>query len=243
MRPEDLDALPIRDGIRQRGTEMTRLETFTDAAFAFAVTVLVIAGGQVPDSYAALMRSLLEIPAFAASFAVIVMFWHGHLQWSRRYGLEDGRSILLSVLLVFVILVYVVPLKVLFGQMFAWISQGRLGQPFPIRSASEMTDIFVVYGLGYVATSATLALLYHHALRRAEQLRLDAGERFMTRIAIEQWVVGAIPGAISVLMAGLLPPRIGIWAGFAYTVMPILMPVWSITARRRARAKGLAFLG
>lgn len=237
----DLDALPVRDGVRQRGTEMTRLETFTDAAFAFSVTVLVIAGGQIPDSYGALMRSLQEIPAFAASFAVIVMFWHGHLQWSRRYGLDDGRSILLSTMLVFVILVYVVPLKVLFGQAFAWLSQGRLGQPFPIRSAGEMADIFVLYGLGYVAMSSCLALLNHHALRRADALRLDDRERFATRIAIEQWVVGAVPGVISVLVAGAAPASIGVWAGFAYAVMPILMPLWAMTARRRARTRGFDF--
>lgn len=229
----NLDALPVRDGFRLRGTEMTRMETFTDAAFAFAVTVLVIAGGQVPDSFDALMRSLEEIPAFAASFAVIVMFWNGHLQWSRRYGLDDGRSILLSALLVFVILVYVVPLKVLFGQMFAWISQGQLGQTFQVRSAREMTRIFVLYGVGYVAMSACLALLNHHALRRSAQLRLNAMELLLTRVAIEQWIVGAIPGLVSVAMAALLPPQIGVWSGFAYATMPILMPLWGLSVRRR----------
>jgi hypothetical protein len=37
-----------RDGFRLRGEEMTRIETFTDAAFAFAVSLLVIAGDTVP---------------------------------------------------------------------------------------------------------------------------------------------------------------------------------------------------
>jgi hypothetical protein len=47
--PADLDSLPRLKGFRLRGIEMTRLETFIDAAFAFAVTMLVIATGQVPD--------------------------------------------------------------------------------------------------------------------------------------------------------------------------------------------------
>ncbi|MGB9155391.1 MAG: hypothetical protein WCB20_02790, partial [Chthoniobacterales bacterium] len=47
--PKDLDALPRRGGFRLRGLEMTRLESFVDAAFAFAVSLLVIAGQQVPD--------------------------------------------------------------------------------------------------------------------------------------------------------------------------------------------------
>lgn len=231
----ELDALPVHDGFRLRGVAMTRLETFTDAAFAFAVTVLVIAGGQVPDSFELLMRSLEEIPAFLASFAIIVMFWYGHHEWSRRYGLDDGRSVLLSLALVFVVLVYVVPLKVLFGQVFAWVSQGRLGSAFAVRSVDDMTDIFVVYGIGYVAMSSCLALLNHHALRHADPLKLSPLERFRTRIAIEQWVVGAIPGLVSVLMAAFLPARLGVWAGFAYATMPVLMPLWAMTAARRER--------
>jgi hypothetical protein len=40
MIPENLDALPRLGGFRLRGLEMNRLETFIDAAFAFAVTLL-----------------------------------------------------------------------------------------------------------------------------------------------------------------------------------------------------------
>lgn len=42
--PRDLDALPRLNGFRLRGLAMTRLEAFVDAAFAFAVRMLVIAG-------------------------------------------------------------------------------------------------------------------------------------------------------------------------------------------------------
>jgi hypothetical protein len=48
--PPDLDALPRLNGFRLRGLEMTRLEAFVDAAFAFAVTMLVIAGQQMAGS-------------------------------------------------------------------------------------------------------------------------------------------------------------------------------------------------
>jgi len=41
--PPELDALPRLGGFRLRGIAMTRLETFIDAAFAFAITMLVIA--------------------------------------------------------------------------------------------------------------------------------------------------------------------------------------------------------
>jgi uncharacterized membrane protein len=235
-----LDALPVRDGFRQRGRDITRLETFTDAAFAFAVTMLVIAGGRVPASYAELMRSLQAIPSFAASFALIVMFWHGHVQWSRRFGLEDGRSTLLSAILIFAILVYIVPLKLLFGQMFAWMSGGRLGQPFPIEEIGQMTRLFVVYGLGYAAMCGTLLALNAHAYARRRELELDEREAFETRVTIWQWAVLGAPGLVSVGIAALAPPEIGVWSGFAYTTLPIVMPLFGVVATRRAAALGFA---
>ena len=39
----DLSRLPVHHGFRLRGEAVTRLETFVDAAFAFAVTLLVMA--------------------------------------------------------------------------------------------------------------------------------------------------------------------------------------------------------
>lgn len=44
--PSDLDPPPRLSGFRLRGLEMARLETFIDAAFAFAITMLVIGGQQ-----------------------------------------------------------------------------------------------------------------------------------------------------------------------------------------------------
>ena len=46
---QQLAAMPVRDGFRQRGEDMTRLETFTDAAFAFAVTLLVVGVDRVVE--------------------------------------------------------------------------------------------------------------------------------------------------------------------------------------------------
>src|SRR3989442_10995613 len=82
--PADLDSLPRLKGFRLRGIEMTRLETFIDAAFAFAVTMLVIATGQVPDDIQALLVAFKNVPAFVASIAVLSIFWRGHWLWSRR---------------------------------------------------------------------------------------------------------------------------------------------------------------
>ena len=101
---EQLAGMPTKDGFRQRGMEMTRLETFTDAAFAFAVTLLVVGGGDsIPMNFDEMVNALKQVPAFAASFANIMWFWHAHHVWSRRFGLEDTKSIVLSLVLVFVV--------------------------------------------------------------------------------------------------------------------------------------------
>ena len=50
-------------GFRLRGLAMTRVETFTDAAFAFALTLLVVSL-EPPTDIAALRQALLGVPAF-----------------------------------------------------------------------------------------------------------------------------------------------------------------------------------
>ena len=115
--PADLDALPRLRGFRLRGMEMTRLETFIDAAFAFAISMLVIAANQVPDDIETLLGAFKNVPAFVASIVVLGIFWRGHWLWSRRYGLEDGVSIFISWAMLATILIYIYPLKAIFGSM------------------------------------------------------------------------------------------------------------------------------
>src|ERR1700741_3148081 len=93
--PPDLDALPRLAGFRLRGVAMTRLETFIDAAFAFAITMLVIATQQIPEDIETLLAAFKNVPAFVASIIVLGIFWRGHWLWSRRYGFGGGGSVLL----------------------------------------------------------------------------------------------------------------------------------------------------
>jgi len=51
LNKHELSRLPNKDGFRLRGLEMTRLETYSDTAFAFATTLLVISVGSLPGSY------------------------------------------------------------------------------------------------------------------------------------------------------------------------------------------------
>ena len=110
-----LNQLPVNRGFRLRGESMTRLEVFSDAAFAFAVTTLVVTGGEIPGNYDELIIALKKVPSFVLSFAQIIVFWITHRSWSRRYGLEDFWTTFLSMAMVFTILVYVFPLRLIFS--------------------------------------------------------------------------------------------------------------------------------
>ena len=83
------ETLPLMaNGFRDRGAQATRLEAFVDAAFAFALTMVVVAGSTIPGSVEALVQAMTSIPAYAASFLLIMRFWSAHAEWSRRYGLD-----------------------------------------------------------------------------------------------------------------------------------------------------------
>src|SRR6266566_722383 len=152
MVPANLDDLPRLGGFRLRGLEMTRLETFIDAAFAFAITMLVIAGNQIPDDIETLLGAFKNVPAFVASVVVLGIFWRGHWLWSRRYGLEDGVSIFISWALLVTILIYIYPLKAIFSAMWFLISAGRVGHMLGAHSGSQVRALFTLFALGFVAS-------------------------------------------------------------------------------------------
>jgi len=79
-----------------RGDSMTRIETFVDAAFAFAFTMLVISIDQIPTSPPELFELSKDIPAFVFSALTIGAVWLAHANWSRTFGLQDPITIQLS---------------------------------------------------------------------------------------------------------------------------------------------------
>ena len=84
------------------------------------------------------MIAVKAIPGFSASFAIIVWIWHEHATWSRRYGLEDGWSIVLSCTLIFSVLIYIYPLQVMMQGMFSWFSDGFFESDLRFEAAWEM---------------------------------------------------------------------------------------------------------
>src|SRR5881409_1893985 len=235
--PADLDALPRLRGFRLRGMEMTRLETFIDAAFAFAISMLVIAAQQIPDNIVALLAAFKNVPTFICSIAVLGIFWRGHWLWSRRYGLEDSASILISWATIVTILIFIYPLKAIFGAMWNLLSNGQVGQPFSLHTTEAQTrTIFAIYALGLIAISAEILLLNLRAWQLREPLRLNAREQLMTRGELSGWSIPVGVGIVSLVSALTLPAEQIHWSGWVYFSMIILVPLHDFFHERRLKA-------
>jgi uncharacterized membrane protein len=235
--PADLDVLPRLHGFRLRGMQMTRLETFIDAAFAFAISMLVIAAQQIPDNIQTLLAAFKNVPTFVCSIAVLGIFWRGHWLWSRRYGLEDGASILISWAMIVTILIFIYPLKAIFGAMWYLLSSRQVGQPFSLRTTeSQSRMIFAIYALGLIAISAEILLLNLRAWQLREPLRLNERERLVARGELTGWSVPVSVGIVALIFALTLPTEQIQWSGWVYFSMIILVPLHDFFHGRRLKA-------
>jgi len=147
---EKVAELQERGGYRLRGEGMTRLEVFSDAAFAFAVTMLVISLSSIPENFEELVLAIKGIPSFAASFSAMMVIWFGHRRWSQRFGLDDEVSVLLTLLLVFIVLVYVYPLKLVMDLMFYGFSSSWFPMDFTVKSTKEAAGLLVFLVWAYL---------------------------------------------------------------------------------------------
>src|SRR5580658_3875254 len=101
---------PIVGGFRHRGHHhVSRIESFSDAVFAFALTLLVVSLS-VPRTFDELLGAMAGFPGFAVSFALLAQIWYYQYLFFRRYGLTDRMTILLNIILLFVVVFYTNPL-------------------------------------------------------------------------------------------------------------------------------------
>lgn len=204
-----------------------RLDAFTDASFAFAVTLLVVGGSSAGDGYRALLAAMSSVPAFAIGFAIIGMFWWAHVRWRGYRGDGDWLSVVLTFLLVFVVLVYVHPLRAM-ATSFADFLLGRgngLG--------GDLGVVFQLYGAGFVAMAAIMFALFAEARRNRE---LDDAHRRALRGECVIWGILMITGLVSVVLASAkTTERL---APLVYSSLPLTVGLftWRFFGRKAAPA-------
>jgi len=232
---------------RWRGGDVSRIENLSDAVFGFALTLLVISSG-VPRTWPEMREALWQVPVFAACFAMLVWTWYCHYKFSRRYGLEDVTTVVWNALLLFVVLVYVYPLKFL-GTFLMRLLRGLpphlVEQPDGsllevFTQQSQVRSFMGLYSLGFVVLFALFALLHLHAWQKRELLRLDAAERLLTVSDLRAHLISMGVGLLS-LGATLTFDGTGKWAGMVYFLMwPLHWSNGKWQNRRLAALTGVA---
>jgi|SRR5580693_6789354 hypothetical protein len=212
---------------RWRAGEITRLEAFCDVIFGFAITLLVVSL-EAPHSYTELIADLRGFLPFALCFAQLVMIWRTHYRFSRRYGLEDDYTVFLNMVLLFLVLFYVYPLKFVFTTLFSEITgneSGNLGW-------HEGSVLMRMYAAGFASVFLLFVLMYAHAYKLRGALDLNPVEVLETRFAIQENAVLTLVGITSFLVAIKSPQ----WAGWVYLAIGPLLTIHGTIYGKRVRA-------
>jgi len=218
---------------RWRGAEVTRVEGFSDAVFAFAVTLLVVSL-EVPKTFQDLLITMRGFIVFGLCFAVLIMFWYAQYVYFRRFALNDRYVIVANAALLFVILFYIYPLKFLltlstemtfgFGNPSQWAS---------IIRADQIPLLFMIYSSGYFLVFFIFFLLYAHAIKNGAILDLNDVEMIISRYELHGTVIQMSISLLSIAIA-FLGREIGAAAcGLVYF---LLFPLLAINKGLRTKA-------
>lgn len=217
--------------IAEREHESTRIETFSDAMFAFAATLLVVSL-EVPRDFGELLHNLRGFVPFALSFAALYFIWVAHTNVFRRYKLGDTYTVILNGILLFTVLFYVYPLKFMANVIFArWTG----GQDITLHG-EQVGLLFIVYGLGWTLVFLMIALLYRHAYKIRPQLGIDAISAYDAQTHSRHYFGFVIVGFLSIVLAFF---DIGIRYGVPGFVYALVGPLAAINGSSRRRGHGI----
>lgn len=215
-----------------RAAEVQRVDAFVDAAFAFAVSLLIIAGAEPLRSFDDLAAALTRIPAFACGFALIALFWLAHRAWSALTVARNGWTTFLSLALVFSVLVFVFPLRLLIETATHYLSGGALPGGELMTTLEDLRWTYVIYGAAFTVLSGLFVLLFAQAWKALAHG--DPAQRAQALGWTRTWTLSAAMGLASAVIA--LTPLLTVapWApGVAYNLIPLGTLAMGLVARRR----------
>ncbi|MEA2339274.1 MAG: hypothetical protein QOE82_3281 [Thermoanaerobaculia bacterium] len=194
------------DGFRWRSHEITRVEGFSDAVFGFAVTLLIVSL-EVPRTSGELLATMRGFGSFVVTFLMLAGLWYSQFTFFRRYGIEDRVTVILNLVLLFMVLFFVYPLKFLFNVI---LTDPRMKQTIATAHGLERVVlpehkplIFAIFGAGFFGVMVVFTLLYRHAWKKREELGLNEFEIFETEHSVRRLSVASGVGLTYFLIAGM----------------------------------------
>ena len=225
---EFIDSCRREEGRIIRGDNMTRIETFVDAAFAFAFTMLVISIDEIPKSPPELFELSRDIPAFVFSALIIGAVWLAHAKWSRTFGLQDSITVYLSLALVILMLVFVYPIKLMMQATVLYISLKYGIQVFDNGLFDDVgwadgtvAGLFVYVAVGLISLGSIIIAFYQNALRYGKELHITLA-----------WSLVIVTAMVSLVVALVSDEVVVAGAGYLYFSLFVTIPVGQSLYRR-----------
>ncbi|WP_286830855.1 MULTISPECIES: TMEM175 family protein [Kordiimonas] len=226
-------------GIRVRGTHVSRLEGLTDAVIGFAITLLIVSM-EVPTSLDELFAMVLGFPAFALTFMLLVFIWYWHYRFFRQFGLNTGKVVWANGVLLFLVLLFVYPLKFLATVVVNYvILSGWLGLEMPTMVTfrpDQFVLLYTLYAGGFSAVFLCFVWFYRIALASADDLELTDVERTHVETHANMFLIVAIIPLLTI-GAAFLPIQLApMWAGWANMLIWPATVIYGRMADRKLKA-------
>ncbi|MBC7892191.1 MAG: DUF1211 domain-containing protein [Sphingobacteriaceae bacterium] len=211
-----------------------RVVSFSDGVFGFALTLLVFPF-ETPTRFAQVVDFVQLGLAYALGAALIAMIWWEHNRFFRLFRGMDRALVALNTALLFVMLVFVYPLKFL----AVYLENLFLGQSnSQLISRAEVPTLMMLYGGCFGGTCLLLFLMHRYARKHFGQ-ELSPTERIEAQTAARTMVIFFSVALVSVGLVGLMllfqPNHHGPWMLVAGLVYNLYFPLFFWSYYRQGR--------
>lgn len=184
-----------------------RITALSDGIFAFAATLMVVDIGTTID-IKNIGGQLPLFISFGVAFFVMMLLWKVHYNFFQRTKYVDNWIIAANILLLFTILFYLFPLKTLINSITQQIGM----------TANDLSQLFIIYGGGFVLIFASYSFLYWRAFKRD----IENNNRLQLKFFYSHFLIFVVIGIVSVILSVF---QIGINFGFPGFVYALLGPL------------------